>query len=141
MKIRGLRLPLLVAWLATLAFVATALAALPPGSIEKLKAGAQEKLKIKIVGVEKQDKGPQLTVIFTAEVLAVERSATGLTPGAQITIQSYHWTRSYAGPTNPPVLPKGWVGVAYLNKAKGKAQGPGRNYTLAAYGESFEPSP
>ena len=141
MKIRELRISLLLAWLATLAFVATALAALPPGSIEKLKAGAQEKLKIKILDVEqKPGKGPKLKVTFTAEVLEVERSATGLKPGEKITIQSYHWTKSYAGPPNPPILAKGWIGLAYLNKAKGKAPGSGKTYSLAAYGDSFEKS-
>jgi len=138
MKMRGLRLPLLVAWLATLALVATALAALPPGSIEKLKAGAQEKLKIKILDVAQTGKGPKLKVTFTAEVLKVERSATGLKPGEKITIQSYHWTKSYAGPPNPPILAKGWIGTAYLNKAKGKVPGSGKTYSLAAYGDSFE---
>ncbi len=127
--------------LVSLTFLATAQAELPPGSYDKLKAGAQEKLKVKIIGVDQPGKGPKLKVIFSAEVLAVERSATGLKPGDKITIQSYRWTKSYAGPKNPPVLPKGWVGVAYLNKAKGKAQGPGPTYKLAAYGESFEPSP
>jgi len=140
MRRRGFVILTLVTLLASVIFLAAAQAALPPGSYEKLKAEAQEKLKIKIVGVEQQGKGPKLEVIFTAEVLAVERSASGLKPGDRITIQSYRWTKSYAGPTNPPVLPQGWVGVAYLNQAKGKAKGPGQNYTLAAYGESFEAS-
>ena len=141
MKIRKVRLPLLVAWLATLALVATALAALPPGALEKLKAGAQEKLKIKILEVaQKPGKGPKLEVTFTAEVLEVKRSATELKPGEKITIQSYHWTKSYAGPPNPPILAKGWTGMAYLNKAKGKAPGSGKTYSLAAYGDSFEES-
>ena len=138
MTIRGLRLPLLMTWLATLALVATALAALPPGSIEKLKAGAQEKLKIKILDVAQTGKGPKLKVTFTAEVLEVERSATGLRPGGKITIQSYHWTKAYAGPPNPPILAQGWIGTAYLNKAKGKAPGSVKTYSLAAYGDSFE---
>jgi hypothetical protein len=140
MKIRKVRLPMLVAWLATLAFAATALAALPPGALEKLKAGAQEKLKIKILDVAQTGKGPKLKVTFTAEVLEVDRSATGLKAGEKITIQSYHWTKSYAGPPNPPILAKGWVGTAYLNKAKGKAPGSGKTYSLAAYGDSFEKS-
>lgn len=127
----------LVVLLATVVFLTAAQAALPPGSYDKLKAGAQEKLKIKVVEVAKQGKDPKLKVTFTAQVLAVERSATGLKPGDQITIQSYRWTKRYAGPKNPPILPKGWVGIAYLNKAPG----PGPNYKLAAYGDSFEPSP
>ena len=135
MRRRGLVILSLVTLLA-LVFGAVAQAELPPGSYDKLKAGAQEKFKIKIVGVEQQGKDPKMTVIFTAEVLQVERSATGVKPGDRITIQSYHWTKSYAGPKNPPVLPEGWEGVAYLNKAKGS----NKNYRLAAYGGSFEPS-
>ncbi|MEJ2069520.1 MAG: hypothetical protein P8X58_03795 [Syntrophobacterales bacterium] len=130
----------MVAWLATLAFMTTALAALPPGAIEKLKADAQEELKIKILDVEKTGKDPQLKVTFTAEVLEVKRSATGLKPGEKITIRSYHWTKAFAGPPNPPILAKGWIGLAYLNKAKGKAHGSGKTYSLAAYGDSFEKS-
>ena len=140
MRLKGLKLPLVMACLATLALVVTALAALPPGSIEKLKAGAQEKLKIRILDVAQTGKGPKLKVTFTAEVLQVERSATGLKPGEEITIQSYHWTKRYAGPPNPPILAKGWIGTAYLNKAKGKASGSGKIYSLAAYGDSFEKS-
>ena len=140
MTIKGMRLPMLMAWLATLALVVTALAALPPGSIEKLKAGAQEKLKIKILDVEKSGKDPKLKVTFTAKVLEVERSATGLKPGDKITIRSYHWTKAYAGPPNPPILAQGWIGTAYLNKAKGTPPGSGKTYSLAAYGDSFEKS-
>ena len=140
MRMKGLKLPLLMAWLATLALVVTALAALPPGSIEKLKAGAPEKLKIKILDVAQMGQGPKLKVTFTAKVLEVKRSATGLKPGETITIQSYHWTKAYAGPPNPPILAKGWIGTAYLNKAKGKAPGSGKVYSLAAYGDSFEKS-
>jgi hypothetical protein len=137
MRNTGIRMLRLVTLMASVVFLTPAWAALPPGSYDKLKAQAQEKLKIKVVEVKQQGKGPKLKVTFAAEVLQVERSATGLKPGDRITIQSYRWTRSYAGPKNPPVLPKGWVGVAYLNKATGS----GKNYKLAAYGESFEPSP
>ena len=135
MRRQGLVILSLVTLLAVV-FGAIAQAELPPGSYDKLKAGAQEKLKIKIVGVEQQGKGPRMKVIFTAAVLQVKCSATGLKPGDHITIQSYRWTKSYAGPKNPPVLPKGWEGVAYLNKAKSS----NKNYRLAAYGESFEAS-
>jgi hypothetical protein len=138
MRLKGLSILSLAALLATLVFMARAQAALPPGSYDKLKAEAQEKLRIRIVEVDQQGKGPKLKVTFTAQVLQVERSATGLKPGEQITIQSYRWTKSYAGPKNPPVLPKGWVGVAYLNKAQGKTPGPIKNYSLAAFDASFE---
>ena len=124
----------LAALLAAMVLPALVAAELPPGSYGKLKAEAQEKLKIKIVGVEQEGTGGKLKVTFTAQVLAVEHSASGLKAGDQITIHSYRWTKSYAGPKNPPLLPKGWVGMAYLNQA----QGAGKDYKLAAYGDSFE---
>jgi hypothetical protein len=140
MRIRNpiILLFLVVAFVA-LAFVARAPAALPPGSYEKLKAEAQEKLKVKIVAVEQKVRSDRrLEVLFTAEVLEVERTQTCLKPGYTIEIKSYRWTKSYAGPTNPPVLPVGWIGIAYLNKVEGDAQGENKIYSLAAYGDSFE---
>jgi hypothetical protein len=132
---------MLVSVLAILAFVAATPAALPPGSYEKLKAEAQEKLTIKIIGVEtKEQSDRRLDVLFTAEVLAVERSETYLKPGDTIRIQSYRWTKSYAGPKNPPLLPVGWTGIAYLNKADSDADDADHVYSLAAYGDSFEES-
>jgi hypothetical protein len=137
MSIRKSIIPLLlVITLSIVVFAAISPAALPPGSYEKLKAEAQEKLTIKIIGVEtKEQSDRRLDVLFTAEVLAVERSETCLKPGDTIQIQSYRWTKRYAGPKNPPLLPIGWTGIAYLNKA----DEDGDNlYTLAAYGDSFE---
>ena len=132
---------LLVAALVTLLFVAASPAALPPGSYDKLKAEAQEKLTVKIVAVEKQEESKRrLEVLFTAEVLAVDRTKTCLKPGDTIQIQSYRWTGKYRGPKNPPLLPVGWTGITYLNKADSEAEDADNLYTLAAYGESFEES-
>jgi hypothetical protein len=131
------RIPLLAAVLVSVALAAAAYAELPPGSYERLKTDAQEKLKIKILTVEKKTQGERrLDVQFTAEVFEVERSRSGLRPGDTIQIKSYHWTKGYVGPKNPPLLPVGWIGIAYLNKADGS--GKNRIYTLAAYGDSFE---
>ena len=130
---------LLVVALSVVVFVATSPAALPPGSYEKLKAEAQEKLSIKIIGVEtKEQSDRRLDVLFAAEVLAVERSETCLKAGDTIQIQSYRWIERYAGPKNPPLLPVGWTGIAYLNKADD--EDADNLYTLAAYGDSFEES-
>ena len=139
MRIRKSVLPLLlVLAFSIFVYVATAPAALPPGSYDKLKTEAQEKLTIKIIGVETKEQSDQrLDVLFMAEVLAVERSETGLKPGDTIQIQSYRWTKRYAGPKNPPLLPVGWTGTAYLNKS---AESADNVYTLAAYGASFEES-
>jgi len=142
MRIRKSIVPLfLIVVLSALTFVAPAPGALAPGSYEKLKAEAQEKLKIKVLAVEKKAQSDRrLEVLFTAEVLAVERSQAGLKPGDTIQIQSYRWTKSYAGPTNPPLLPVGWIGIAHLNKVGGDKKGGDNVYTLAAYGDSFEES-
>lgn len=142
MRIRKPIIPLfLVVALAALTFVAPAPGALPPGSYDKLKAEAQEKLKIKIVAVEqKAQSDRRLEVLFTAEVLAVECTQTCLKPSDMIQIQSYRWTKRYAGPKNPPVLPVGWIGIAYLNKVEGDAKDADKVYSLAAYGASFEES-
>jgi hypothetical protein len=139
MSIRKSIIPLLLlVALSIVVFAATSPAALPPGSYDKLKAEAQEKLTIKIIGVEtKEQSDRRLEVLFTAEVLTVERSETHLKPGDAIQIQSYRWTKRYAGPKNPPLLPVGWTGIAYLNKADEDAD---HVYSLAAYGASFEES-
>ena len=127
--------------LVILAFVAITPAALPPGSYDKLKNEAEEKLTIKIVAVEKQSQSDRrLEVLFTAEVLAVDRTKTCRKPGDVIQIQSYRWTGKYRGPKNPPVLPVGWTGIAYLNNADSEAEDTNNLYTLAAYGASFEES-
>ena len=140
MKILRSIIPLLlIAVFSIVVYVAIAPAALPPGSYEKLKAEAQEKLAIKILEVEtKKQSDRRLDVLFTAEVLAVDRSETGLKSGDTIRIQSYRWTKSYAGPKNPPLLPVGWTGIAYLNKAESEAKEADHIYSLAAYGDSFE---
>ena len=140
MKILRSIIPLLlIAVFSIVVYVAIAPAALPPGSYEKLKAEAQEKLAIKILEVEtKKQSDRRLDVLFTAEVLAVDRSETGLKSGDTIRIQSYRWTKSYAGPKNPPLLPVGWTGIAYLNKADSDAKEADHIYSLAAYGDSFE---
>jgi hypothetical protein len=141
MGTRTPRIVLLLVALVTLAFVSTAHAALPPGSYEKLKAESQEKLKVKIVAVEqKAQSDRRLDVLFTAEVLEVERSQTGLKPGDTIEIQSYRWIKRYAGPKNPPLLPVGWIGIAYLNKSDDDAKDADTVYSLAAYGASFDES-
>lgn len=142
MRVRKPIIPmLLVSALMLLAFVSIAPAALPPGSYDKLKAEAQEKLTVKIVAVEKQEESKRrLEVLFTAEVLAADRTKTCLRPGDVIQIQSYRWTGKYRGPKNPPVLPVGWIGIAYLNKADNDAEDADNLYSLAAYGASFEES-
>jgi hypothetical protein len=142
MRIRKSIIPLLlVVVLSIIVCIVTTPAALPPGSYEKLKAEAQEKLAIKILEVEtKKESDRRLDVLFTAEVLTVERSETGLKSGDTIRIQSYRWTKSYAGPKNPPLLPVGWTGIAYLNKADSDAKEADHVYSLAAYGDSFEES-
>jgi hypothetical protein len=134
-----LSVSLLVFVLGTPAVFKSLHAELPPGSYEKLKADAQEKLKIRITQVhEKEISKRKLEVTFKAEVLEVLRSDSGLKPGDMIMIHSYRWTGSYAGPKNPPLLPVGWVGTAFLNRLESSSEDGGDNYSLAAYGASFE---
>jgi hypothetical protein len=66
-------------------------AALAPGTYDKLKAEAHEKLTVKILNVDKKQKSDRcLRVIFTPDVLKVELSDSGLKPGEVIQIHSYH---------------------------------------------------
>ncbi len=100
---------------------------------------ASEVLTVNILKVETPEgrKGHFL-VLFTAEVLGVTRSKSGVVKGQTITIASYHVTEEarkegFVGPRIPPLLSAGWEGKVYLNKKQDK-----KAYDIAAYGESFE---
>jgi hypothetical protein len=117
----------------------TARGELPPGSYEKLKENASEVLTVKILKAETPEgrKG-HFVVLFTAQVLGVTRSKSGVVEGQTITIASYHVSKKalkegFVGPRIPPLLKAGWEGKVYLNKKEDK-----KAYDIAAYGESFE---
>ncbi len=129
----------LAATFALCAAVAPSHAELPPGTYEKLKKNASEVLTIRILKIETPEgRVGHFQVFFTAKVLGVTRSKSGVKIGQTLRIASYHVTeearkQGFVGPRIPPLLPGGWEGKAYLNKKQDK-----KLFDLAAYGESFE---
>ena len=129
----------LVAAVALFAGIATSRAELPPGTYEKLKENASEVLTVKVLKVETPEgREGHFLVLFTAKVLRITRSKSGVVKGRTITIASYHVTEKarkegFVGPRIPPLLSPGWKGRVYLNKKQDK-----KAYDIAAYGESFE---
>jgi hypothetical protein len=117
----------------------TARAELPPGAYEELKKNASEVMTVKILKVETPEgKKGHFQVLFTAKVLEVTRSKSGVEKGQTLRIASYHVTEKarkegFVGPRIPRLLPVGWEGRVYLNKKQDKTV-----YDIAAYGESFE---
>ena len=114
------------------------LAALPPGSYDKLKDEASDVLRVKIAKAEvKQAKGGLQDVVYTAEVLSVRRSKSGHKRGDTVQIVSYRLEPGappLAGPGVPPQLKAGWKGTAFLNQGKDE-----KSLKPAAYGQSFVP--
>ena len=117
-------------------------AELPPGAYEELKKNASDVLTVKILKVQTPEgrKG-HYRVLFTAKVLEVTRSQSGVEMGQTLRIASYHVTEKarkagFVGPRIPRLLPVGWEGRVYLNKKQDKT-----DYDIAAYGESFEETP
>jgi len=119
--------------------LATARAELPPGAYEELKKNAAEVMTVKILKVKTPEgKKGHFQVLFTAKVLEVTRSKSGVEKGQTLRIASYHVTEKarkegFVGPKIPSLLPVGWEGRVYLNKNKDK-----NVYDIAVYGESFE---
>jgi hypothetical protein len=129
----------LTATVALCAGLVTTHAELPPGAYEELKKNASEVMIVKIMKVKTPEgKKGHFPVLFTAKVLGVTRSTSGVEKGQTISIGSYHVTKKarkegFVGPRIPPLLSAGWEGKVYLNKHQDK-----NVYTIAAYGESFE---
>jgi hypothetical protein len=130
---------LLAATIGLCAAPVTARAELPPGAYEELKKNASEVMTVKILKVETPEgKKGHFHVFFTAQVLEVTRSQSGVERGQTLRIASYHVTEKarkagFVGPKIPPLLRVGWEGKVYLNKNQDK-----KVYDIAAYGESFE---
>jgi hypothetical protein len=97
---------------------------------------------VKILRVETPEgKMGHFHVFYTAKVLELTRSASGIENGQTLRIASYHVTEKarkagFVGARIPPLLRKGWEGKVYLNKKQDKT-----GYDIAAYGESFEEAP
>ena len=130
---------LLTATIGLCAALVTARAELPPGAYEELKKNASEVMTVKILRVQTPEgKKGHFHVFFTAEVLEVIRSKSGVEKGQTLRIASYHVTEKarkegFVGAKIPALLPVGWEGKVFLNKNQDKLV-----YDIAAYGESFE---
>jgi hypothetical protein len=121
-------------------------AELPPSAYADMQDKAGEVLRIEVLNVDglaRSGPGEESHFTVTAKVVCVARSASGLTPGATITIgyaTILRRPRGWVGPGRIGVLePR--VYAAYLNKS-------GAIYAPAAGGQSFiasqpgrEPSP
>jgi len=130
---------LLTATVGLCATLVPARAELPPGAYEELKKNASEVMTVKILKVQTPEgKKGHFHVFFTAQVLEVTRSKSGVEKGQTLRIASYHVTEKarkegFVGAKIPALLPVGWEGKVYLNKNQDK-----QVYDIAAYGESFE---
>jgi hypothetical protein len=129
----------LAATIGLCAALVTARPELPPGAYEELKKNASEVMTVKILKVETPEgKKGHFRVFFTAEVLEVTRSKSGVEKGQTLRIASYHVTEKarkegFVGPRITALLPVGWEGKVFLNKNQDK-----KVFDIAAYGESFE---
>ena len=131
-----------------LANVAMAMPA--PGTYEKLRNGAEEVLRIRIinVGLEASDSIDPRRYTVQARVLAVFRSKSGLRRGNIITFSS-HVTPADTMRTcasSPPLVMKFWTGRIYLNGSSQVQQvshAPGKKQTfeLAAHSRSMISGP
>lgn len=125
----------LVAAIGFILLIGVAWAEIPPSAYARMKDAAGEVLQIEVLKVDGSirrgaDEESHLTV--TAKVVCMVRSASGLTPGATITIGystvlKHSW--GWAGPAPIGILRPG-VYTAYLDKAE-------TVYTPAAQGQSF----
>ena len=134
-KVSRLGWSLLVLAIGLLMACRVALAEFPPAAYARMQDAASEVLQIEVLKVDGRikrgaDKESHLTV--TAKVVCMVRSASGLRPGANITIRystvlkrSWGW----AGPAPIGILEPG-VYTAYLDKSEAV-------YTPAASGRSF----
>jgi hypothetical protein len=126
---------ILVAIIGLVVLGRVAWAEIPPSAYARMRDAAGEVLQIEVLKVDGkirrgEDQESQLTV--TAKVVCMVRSASGLTPGATITIGystvlKHSW--GWAGPAPIGILRPG-VYTAYLDKSEAI-------YTPAAQGQSF----
>ena len=134
------RAPRTAALLALLLFSSGAVgrAELPPYVYKDMQANAPESLVIKVLSVKtKKTDEPRLvrvSVTVEARVEQVNRTQSGLRPGARVRISYDHrrHREPMAGPSEVPVLKRGEVYPAYLQK------GEAGDYSPAARGYSFQ---
>lgn len=115
---------------------------------EDLKADAAAKLEVRMLEVMDTGVAPgpgeRSDMLYRMEVISVLRSSVRVRPGDSILVRSYALSQDAldAGGVAPKVPAPGWLGVAYLNPDR-KAGGSdaGRQFAVAAAGESFEDIP
>lgn len=122
-----------------LLFLAQAAAAeLPPFVYKQQQQAASEYLEIKVWSIKtsESDAGEyrSIEVVVDAEVLIVERSASGMKPGAKIRISYQHrdYQHPLAGASQVPILERDKIYPAFLKKSAAGV------YEPAAGGKSFE---
>lgn len=127
----------------TLGLVATgAHAELPPGSYDELRMEAEEALIIEVIsGITRTLGAGEMEVVLKIKVLTAQRSKAGLKKDSQVTIRYVSFDQSKSSTFVPgaapiPVLKKGRVYPAFLNRAKNR-----RDFEPAAYGWSFLMTP
>lgn len=128
----------IAAGICLVATVNSAVAELPKAAYDELKAKASDVVQLRISKVtSKETRKGYLKLHCTAEVLGVTRSKSRMKKGDEIQFHSYRWTlrRPPPGPSNPPMMRKGWKGLVYLKKTEDK-----KDFDIAAYGQSFERS-
>jgi|SRR5581483_2204756 len=124
----------LICWFVT---VPSGRAELPPDVYDKLQREAPELLTIEVLAVKTEAKAFKDTVYVNvtaeARVRKVQRSKSQLQEGAVISIAYVHRQRKVPvdGPSEIPILAKGKVYPAYLEKKRD-------GYEPAARGHSFE---
>lgn len=102
--------------------VPAAHAELPPGAYRKWQRESPEEVTIEVLSVKKCSTrlhdGVETSVVVTARVVDVERSASGLTRGKVVTIRYTHMRhdQAIAGASQIPILTRGETRSAFLVK-------------------------
>ncbi|QVL51042.1 MAG: hypothetical protein KFB96_11910 [Thiocapsa sp.] len=112
---------------------------------QALKESAAAELEVRVLEAQMPTpQGEHSDVLYRMEVISVLRSASPVTPGDSITVRSYALSQEARdrGVVGPKILAPGWLGIAYLNPDP-ETGGPdsGRQFTIAADGDSFEDIP
>lgn len=111
---------------------------------EALKTDAAAKLEVRVLEAQAPpEQGECTDVLYRMEVISVLRSSVRVKPGDTILVRSYVLSREALdrGLVGPKRLDAGWLGVAYLNPDPAGGAEAGRQFTIAANGDSFEDTP
>jgi hypothetical protein len=137
-RFKGLRGKFLPAAVVLVCLATSAAAELPPYVYRDMQAKSPERLTIKVKSVKTEERDePErklIAVTAEAEVVEVERTASGLKPGQTIRIRytRTEYKEPIAGPSQVPILREGETCPAFLGKNK-----DADTYAPAAGGYSF----